>query len=191
MLVNVITSINFVEAKGVQRGNQVELTVFNGRKAAFVPNEPLDLAAWFANRDAEAEAKATALKEKAAQKGYVEKGNKDEPFRYHIARVDEIDDSLLEEPVLTNEDLVLGIRPEFLDIDNGHVEGEIYGAMPTGMESTIKVRLGEYLLTGVVFGNNLFTIGEKVKLGFKGNDVLLFDRKSGKRIACGHLELHG
>ena len=182
-------SINFVEAKGVQRGNQVELTVFNGRKAAFVPNEPLDLAAWFANRDAEAEAKATALKEKAAQKGYVEKGNKDEPFRYHIARVDEIDDSLLEEPVLTNEDFVIGIRPEFIDITDGNVEGEIYGAMPTGMESTIKIRLDDFLLTGVIFGSTLFTIGSKVKLSITGDDILLFDRKSGKRIASGRLIL--
>ena len=182
-------SINFVEAKGVQRGNQVELTVFNGRKAAFVPNEPLDLAAWFANRDAEAEAKATALKEKAAQKGYVEKGNKDEPFRYHIARVDEIDDSLLEEPVLTNEDFVVGIRPEFIDITDGNVEGEIYGAMPTGMESTIKIRLDDFLLTGVIFGSTLFTIGSKVKLNITSDDILLFDRKSGKRIASGRLIL--
>ena len=182
-------SINFVEAKGVQRGNQVELTVFNGRKAAFVPNEPLDLAAWFANRDAEAEAKATALKEKAAQKGYVEKGNKDEPFRYHIARVDEIDDSLLEEPVLTNEDFVVGIRPEFIDITDGNVECEIYGAMPTGMESTIKIRLDDFLLTGVIFGSTLFTIGSKVKLNITSDDILLFDRKSGKRIASGRLIL--
>ena len=182
-------SINFVEAKGVQAGEQIELSVFNGKKAAFVPNEPLDLAAWFAARDAENEAKAIALKEKAAQKGYVEKGNKDEPFRYHIARVDEVDESLLEEPVVTNEDFVLGIRPEFIDIQDGNVEGEIYGAMPTGMESTIKIRLDDFLLTGVVFGSTLFTIGSKVKLNIKSDDILLFDRKSGKRIASGRLIL--
>ena len=182
-------SINFVEAKGVQNGAQVDLTVFNGRKAAFIPNEPLDLAAWFAERDAQIEAKAAALKEKAAQKGYVEKGNKDEPFHYHIARVDEIDESLMEDPVLTNEDFVIGIRPEFIDITDGNVEGEIYGAMPTGMESTIKIRLDDFLLTGVVFGSTLFTIGSKVKLNIKDDDILLFDRASGKRIASGRLIL--
>ena len=182
-------SINFVEAKGVQNGAQVDLTVFNGRKAAFIPNEPLDLAAWFAKRDAQIEAKAAALKEKAAQKGYVEKGNKDEPFHYHIARVDEIDESLMEDPVLTNEDFVIGIRPEFIDITDGNVEGEIYGAMPTGMESTIKIRLDDFLLTGVVFGSTLFTIGSKVKLNIKDDDILLFDRASGKRIASGRLIL--
>ena len=184
-------SINFVEAKGVQKGDGVELTVFGGRKAVFRPREKLDLAAWFANRDREADQKAAELKEKAAQKGYVEKGNKDEVFRYHIARVDEIDESLLEEPVLTNEDLVLGIRPEFIDIADGTVEGEIYGAMPTGMESTIKIRLDDFLLTGVVFGSTLFTIGTRVKLRIEGDGILLFDRRSGRRIASGSLELLG
>ena len=184
-------SINFVEAKGVQKGDAVELTVFGGRKAVFRPKGKLDLAAWFAQRDREADQKAAELKEKAAQKGYVEKGNKDEVFRYHIARVDEIDESLLEEPVLTNEDLVLGIRPEFIDIADGTVEGEIYGAMPTGMESTIKIRLDDFLLTGVVFGSTLFTIGTRVKLRIEGDGILLFDRRSGRRIASGSLELLG
>ena len=177
-------SINFVEAKGKQQGSDIALTVFGNRKAVFHPNKALDLEKWFAQRDAEIKAKAAALKEKAAQKGYVEKGNKDEVFRYHIARVNEIDESLLEDPVLTNEDLVIGIRPEFIDIsDNGNVDGEIYGAMPTGMESTVKIRLDDYLLTGVVFGSTLFTIGTKV------NNIILSDRQSGKRIACGSLEL--
>ncbi len=182
-------SINFVEAKGVQKDGNVELTVFDGRKAVFTPTAPLDLAKWFAERDAEAEAKAAALKAKLSQKGYVEKENKDEVFRYHISRVNEIDEALLEDPVLTNEDLVLGIRPEFINIEEGNVEGEIYGAMPTGMESTVKIRLGDYLLTGVVFGSTLYTIGTKVKLSIKGDGVVLFDRKSGKKIASGSLTL--
>ena len=119
----------------------------------------------------------------------MEKGNKDETFRYHIDKVVEEDLSLQEEPVLTDEDLVLGVRPEFLDIvDNGALEGEIYGAMPTGMESTIKVRIGDFLLTGVVFGSTLFTIGSKVRVDISGSGVLLFDRKSGRCIAQGSLE---
>ncbi len=186
-------SINFVEAKGKQAGDgSVELTLFAGRKAIFRSNESLDLPGWFTQRDADEKAKLDALQVKAAQKGYVEKGNKDEPFRYHISRVVEEDDALKEEPVLTNEDLVLGIRPEFIDIDEGgNVEGEIYGAMPTGMESTVKIRVDDYLLTGVVFGSTLFTIGTKVRLTIKDSAIMLFDRKSGKRIASGSLELLG
>ena len=184
-------SINFVEAKGAQKSDgSLDLTVFHGRKVTFRPNEKLDLSAWFAARDKAAADKAAALKAKAAQKSYVEKGNKDEVFRYHIAKVVEDDYSLQEEPVLTNEDFVLGIRPETIDIvEGGHMDGEIYGAMPTGMESTIKVRIDDFLLTGVVFGSTLFTIGSKVHMDISGNDIMLFDRKSGMCIAIGSLDV--
>ncbi len=183
-------SINFVEAKGAQRPDgAVELIIFGDQRAVFKPAQPLDLAGWFQARDQHEAALAEEHKKKAAEKGFVEKGNKDETFRYHIAKVEEEDLSLQEDPVLTNEDLVLGIRPEFIDIvDSGALEGEIYGAMPTGMESTIKVRIGDFLLTGVVFGSTLFTIGSKVQIDISGDNIMLFDRKSGKCVAFGSLE---
>ena len=182
-------SINFVEAKGAQaQDGSIDLTVLGGLKAKFRPAKPMQLADWFAARDEQAANRAAALKEKASQKGYVEKGNKDEVFRYHIAKVNEEDDSLPELPEITNEDFVLGIRPEFIDIaDEGKLRGEIYGAMPTGMESTIKVRVGGFLLTGVVFGSSLFTIGAEVPLSVTGDQIMLFDRKSGQCITSGSL----
>ena len=184
-------SINFVEAKGWQGPEgSIELTLLDGHKAVFTPEQPLQLPQWFHRRDEELEAQAQALKARAGESGYVEKSNKDETFRYHIARVNDEDDGIHEEPVLTNEDLVLGIRPEFLSITGGgNVECEIYGAMPTGMESTVKVRIGEYLLTGVVFGSTLFTIGSKHLLDITGSSVMLFDRSSGRRITSGTLKL--
>ena len=184
-------SINFVEAKGWQRPEgSIELTLLDGHKAVFTPEQPLQLPQWFHRRDEELEAQAQALKARAGESGYVEKSNKDETFRYHIARVNDEDDGIHEEPMLTNEDLVLGIRPEFLSITGGgNVECEIYGAMPTGMESTVKVRIGEYLLTGVVFGSTLFTIGSKHLLDITGSSVMLFDRSSGRRITSGTLKL--
>ena len=184
-------SINFVEAKGWQGPEgSIELTLLDGHKAVFTPEQPLQLPQWFHRRDEELEAQAQALKARAGESGYVEKSNKDETFRYHIARVNDEDDGIHEEPMLTNEDLVLGIRPEFLSITGGgNVECEIYGAMPTGMESTVKVRIGEYLLTGVVFGSTLFTIGSKHLLDITGSSVMLFDRSSGRRITSGTLKL--
>ena len=182
-------SINFVEARGTQAADgAIDLTLFQGRKARFTPAAPLDLPGWFAKRDQEATRREELHKQKAADKSYVEKGNKDETFRYHIAKVVEDDFSLQEEPVLTNEDLVLGIRPEFIDItDAGALDGEIYGAMPTGMESTIKVRIDDFLLTGVVFGSTLFTIGTKTRVDISGDNIMLFDRRSGQCIALGSL----
>lgn len=183
-------SINFVEAKGAQQPDgSITLDILGGVKAVFRPREGLDLAAWFAERDRKAAAHAAERLAKSQEKGYVEKGNKDEPFRYHIAKVEEEDDSLQEEPVLTNEDLVLGIRPEFLNITGeAPLKGEIYGAMPTGMESTIKVYVNGFLLTGVVFGSSLFTIGEQHSISFTGHHIMLFDRQSGDCIALGSLE---
>ena len=182
--------INFVEAKGAQQPDgSITLDILGGVKAVFRPREGLDLAAWFAERDRKAAAHAAERLAKSQEKGYVEKGNKDEPFRYHIAKVEEEDDSLQEEPVLTNEDLVLGIRPEFLNITSeAPLKGEIYGAMPTGMESTIKVYVNGFLLTGVVFGSSLFTIGEQHSISFTGHHIMLFDRQSGDCIALGSLE---
>ena len=183
-------SINFVEAKGAQQpdGN-ITLDILGGVKAVFRPREGLDLAAWFAERDRKAAERAAERLAKSQEKGYVEKGNKDEPFRYHIAKVEEEDDSLQEDPVLTNEDLVLGIRPEFLNITaEAPLKGEIYGAMPTGMESTIKVYVNGFLLTGVVFGSSLFTIGEQHSVSFTSHHIMLFDRQSGDCIALGSLE---
>jgi len=183
-------SINFVEAKGAQQPDgSITLDILGGVKAVFRPREGLDLAAWFAERDRKAAAHAAERLAKSQEKGYVEKGNKDEPFRYHIAKVEEEDDSLQDEPVLTNEDLVLGIRPEFLNITSeAPLKGEIYGAMPTGMESTIKVYVNGFLLTGVVFGSSLFTIGEQHSISFTGHHIMLFDRQSGDCIALGSLE---
>ncbi len=183
-------SINFIEGRGKQRADGgVELDLLGDKKAVFKPAKPLDLPGWFQDRDAREAKAAEEHQKKAAEKGFVEKANKDEAFRYHIDKVDDEDVSLPEEPVLTNEDLVLGVRPEFIDIvSSGALEGEIYGAMPTGMESTIKVRVGDYLLTGVVFGSTLFTIGSKVHIDVSGDGVLLFDRKSGQCIAQGSLE---
>ena len=182
-------SINFVEATGAQATDgTIPLTLLGGRKAVFRPASPVSLPDWFRARNEDIARREAEHQKNAAQKSYVEKSNKDETFRYHIAKVEEEDDSLRDDPVLTDTDLVLGIRPEFLDIaDSSTLEGEIYGAMPTGMESTIKVRVGEFLLTGVIFGSSLFTIGAKVPLSVSGDNIMLFDRQSGRCIAFGSL----
>jgi multiple sugar transport system ATP-binding protein len=182
-------SINFVEAKGTQTADgSIALTILNGVKAHFIPNEKLSLDTWFRERDEAQKEKEDAEKERLTHKGAVEKSNKDEVFKYHIQKVVEEDTSIQDEPVLTNEDLVIGIRPEAIDIeDNGSLRTLVYGAMPTGMESTLKLRYGEYLLTGVIFGNTEYKIGQEVGININGKNILLFDRKSGKRIAAGAL----
>jgi len=184
-------SINFIEASGSQEADgRVALSLLDGKKAYFTPNEALDLKAWFVQRDEAAAERAAKEEQKKADRHYVEKSNKDEVFRYHVSLVEERDDSLDEAPELTNEDLVLGVRPEYLDLsENGELSGEIYGVMPTGMESTIKIAIGPYLLTGVIFGSELYQIGQVHAFRFSGDNILLFDRQSGRCIAAGSLQV--
>ncbi len=182
-------SINFIEAKGAQQADgTIPLTMLDGIKMTFKPaEEGFRLDEWFGQRNDSIRAAAEELKKKASEKGYVEKGNKDEVFKYNIARVDE-EDTPFDPSGMTNEDLLIGVRPEFIHIvEEGGIEGEVYGVMPTGMETTVKIRVGEYLLTGVVFGSDIFKIGSRIRISFGGNTVMLFDRKSGRRIVNGSL----
>ena len=167
----------------------VELEVFAGTRLAFTPRTPLDLPDWFARADAQDAEKKAAEQAKQSQKGHVEKGNKDTPFRCHIAKVNETED-FGDEAVLSDEDFVLGVRPEFLSIsEHGALEAEVYSAMPTGMETTVKLRIGEYLLTGVIFGGVLYQIGQKVRVDFEGDHMVLFSRKNGRIITQGSLSV--
>ena len=180
-------SINFIEAKGAQKDDGTIALQLLGKDAVFTPEKELKLTEWFLERDRKKEEREKEQKKRSEEKGYVEKGNKDEIFRYPISYVNGEEGEFHPE-TMTNEDLLLAVRPEFIDIKSGEgIEGEIYGVMPTGMETTVKVRVGDYLLTGMVFGSDLFTIGEKLKLSFKGMKLMLFDRKSGERIVNGSL----
>jgi len=182
-------AINFIDAKGRQNADgSIDLSIFDGTtRVTFAPAEKADLAKWFADQDAADGLKRAFDAEKSKQKGYVEKGNKDTLFRYHVAMVDETED-FGDEIEGTQEDFVIGVRPEFLALkEDGAIDGEIYSAMPTGMETTVKVRIGPYLLTGVVFGGVLYELGQKVRVDFRGDDILLFARKNGRLIAPGRL----
>lgn len=172
-------SINFIEAEGWQRGDgSIGLTVFGGTELVFTPDSPLDLPRWYAGADAEIAERA----ERGA-----DKANKDSAFRYHIARVDEGED-YGSRAGLTEGDFVIGVRPEYVQLsEGGYIGGEIYSAMPTGMETTIKVRVGDFLLTGVVFGGVLYKIGERTNISFSDGGIALFSRKNGRIIALGSL----
>ena len=85
---------------------------------------------------------------------------------------------------------MIGVRPECVSIcENGALEGEIFSAMPTGMETTVKVRVGEFLFTGVVFGCITYKIGQKVRVSLTGENILLFSRENGKLITRGTLKI--
>lgn len=181
-------SVNFIDAQGeIKEDGTVLLKMLNGREFSFKPTKSFDFAAWYKSRDEQKLALEAEEKEKMSRRGFVEKANKDEYFNYHIAKVDEteIQDEI---PRIDGQSFVVGVRPECIDIvENGSISGEIFGAMPTGMESTIKINVDDFLLTGVIFGNSRFQIGSKVNFAINTDRIMLFDAISGKLITLGNL----
>ena len=81
------------------------------------------------------------------------------------------------------EEAVLGVRPEFLPIqEGGAVEGRVYSTLPTGMETTVKVSCGETMLTSVVFGNVDYPVDMPIALSINGNGLMLYDKESGNAV---------
>lgn len=183
-------AINFIEAKGSQEEDgSIVLSILDGIDISFNPMKELNLSKWFGLRN-ERDVLDAATKEELLKAKYVEKSNKDELFKYHIAKVDNYKFGMEEERTITDADFVLGVRPEHITItENGAIDGIVYGAMPTGMESTVKIKVGEFLLTAVIFGSVIYKIGTKVKIDITSEDINLFDQRSGKYIASGSIKI--
>ncbi|MBR3436275.1 MAG: ABC transporter ATP-binding protein [Lachnospiraceae bacterium] len=181
-------SINFVDACGDQNADgTMDFEILGGHQGRLTFAKPVRMTEWreaLAKKHADREA---IKEERRKDKSHVEKGNKDTVFKYPVATVDDVPAN--DAPV-TERDYVLGIRPEFVKIvKEGGVEAEVYSAMPTGMETTVRLRVGNFLLTGVVFGGVTYEIGEKVHLAFEGTNVMLFDKGSGDLVGTGALEI--
>ena len=87
------------------------------------------------------------------------------------------------------ENVVLGIRPEHIGIlEDGSMKASIYTTLPTGMETTVKIRLGEQILSAVVFGSVDYAVDQPIAHRFLDSQILLFDKATGDRIAVGKLE---
>ncbi|MBR6050583.1 MAG: ABC transporter ATP-binding protein [Clostridia bacterium] len=178
-------AINFIDAAGTQSDDgAMDFTIFGDKSVKFKFKEATDMAQWRAEEKRSAEETAAT---QAARDAVAEKGNKDAVFNYPISRVE--DDGITRaEP--TENDYVIGVRPERIRVvENGGIEGEIYSAMPTGMETTVRIRVGNFLLTGVVFGEITYAIGEKVNIEFDDDGIMLFSRISGKLIGTGTVKL--
>ena len=87
-------------------------------------------------------------------------------------------------------DLLLGVRPEFLPIcEGGPIEGRVYSTLPTGMETTVQIKSGETMMTGVVFGSVDYPVDSIVKLDVTGNSLALFEAETGKTVSFGSAKI--
>ena len=90
---------------------------------------------------------------------------------------------------LAEGDVVVGIRPEYIHIDeDGKLEATVYSTLPSGMETTVKLDVDGTSLTAVVFGDVDYPVDSKVKCSFH-KAAVLFDKATGKNIGKGKLVL--
>lgn len=175
-------SINFIEAIGNQSEDLLmNFKIFNKYDIKFKFNSELNIKDFRKLEEKEIEEKKIEEERIRSTKAQVEKGNKDVKFKVNIMTVEEEN-----RPELTDDDYIIGIRPEAISIvEKGGIEAEIYSAMPTGMETTLRLKIGNYLLTAVVFGGITYKLQEKVRIKFDGDGIMLFSNKSTKLIGTG------
>ncbi|RLE57994.1 MAG: sugar ABC transporter ATP-binding protein [Thermoprotei archaeon] len=90
-------------------------------------------------------------------------------------------------PRLKHTELIMGVRPEHLEIvdrpvDPHCVPGEVYVIEPLGAETIVNVRVGDSIFKVRVLGAVKYNVGDKVYLHFDLNRVYIFDRKTGEAI---------
>ena len=91
---------------------------------------------------------------------------------------------------LLKEKIVLGIRPEFLPIDEkGKLVGTAYSTLPTGMETTVKIDFAGDILSAVVFGSIDYAINEEIRFNIVGDNVIIFDNETKLNLALGSVEI--
>jgi len=84
--------------------------------------------------------------------------------------------------------LVLGLRPECISLSEKEgLQGSIYSALPSGMETTVILKMNNTLLTSVVFGGTDFPVDGEMGLQLAHDNYILFDKDSEENIAIGSL----
>ncbi|MDD3938552.1 MAG: ABC transporter ATP-binding protein [Bacilli bacterium] len=91
---------------------------------------------------------------------------------------------------LKSENVIIGIRPEFLLIkDDGSINGLAYSTLPSGMETTVKINLKDTILSAVQFGAVDYAFDQKINFDIIGKGIVLFDEESKVSIALGSCEV--
>ena len=85
--------------------------------------------------------------------------------------------------------VVVGIRPEFIDVNEQGkgIEGKVYSTLPSGMETTVKLTCGDTVLTSVAFGSVDYVANEEIAYEFVGNGIVMFDPVTKNNVAMGSL----
>ena len=156
-------AMNFIPGKALIDGNTAEVEIL-GKQFVF-DSDAIDMSLAYAEPEAAAPAEGETAEPTAAA-----------------------------EPALDADgrrDVVIGVRPEFLRVEQGDLTGKIYTTLPTGMETTVKLDVDGVIVTSVVFGSVDYPVDADVKFDIVGKGVIMFDAKSRAKLGIGSLKLAG
>ena len=152
-------AMNFIQAKAVIDGNRAELEML-GNKFLF-ESDGIDMSL-----------------------------ASDEQANTTTVEIETVDGEALEEQTDDGRrSIVVGIRPEFVRVEQGELTGKIYTTLPAGMETTVKLDIDGIVVTSVVFGSVDYPVNSEIKFEIVGNGVILFDANSRKKLGMGSLRL--
>ena len=84
------------------------------------------------------------------------------------------------------DQLVLGLRPEHIEIEeNGSTNSLIYSTLPSGLETVIKLKINNTILTSVAFGGVDYKVNTPISANFNSNKYILFNKNSKENITMG------
>ncbi len=84
----------------------------------------------------------------------------------------------------------LGIRPEDIQLtETDKNNSTIYSTLPSGMETIVKVKLKDVILSVVAFGRVDFPVDKKIGLAFNTTNYHVFNKETGQKIATGDLKM--
>ncbi len=88
------------------------------------------------------------------------------------------------------KEAIIGIRPEHILLSSGEGHpAQVYSSLPSGLETTIRLSLGETILTSVVFGGMDYELDSTVYIRFAMGQAILFDKATGEALGRGALSI--
>ncbi|MCQ2412093.1 MAG: ABC transporter ATP-binding protein [Sphaerochaetaceae bacterium] len=80
---------------------------------------------------------------------------------------------------------ILGIRPEHIAIAETGIPVTVASSLPSGMETNLRLSIGDRELNSVVFGSIDYKIGEKLNIAFTSKSLNLFGENGEFLTTCG------
>lgn len=91
---------------------------------------------------------------------------------------------------LPDGEYVLGIRPEFIQIsEDGPLSASAYATLPSGLETTIKLKKGDEIISSIQFGSIDYEVDQALHCSVISEKICLFDKQSTNLVALGRITM--